>query len=265
MDSKDTMINSGVNSGSDTGLIERMFKAGAHFGYSRSRRHPSTSPFIFGTKNKVEVFDLEKTSDLLLRAKEFARKFGEEGKKILFVSGKYEAQDIIIEAASSIEMPYVAGRWIGGTLTNFSEMKKRIERLEDLTDKRESGELEKKYTKKERLLIDREIASLEAMFLGLLLMKKLPDALFVIDTKKESAAVAEAKKIGIPTISLSNSDCNVADIEYPIVANDASLSSITFFIREIAESYKYGVEHKPAQVENNSEEKKDSNENTTGE
>jgi len=120
-------------------VIESMFKVGAHFGYSKSRRHPSMSPYIFGAKNKVEIFDLEKTSDLLEGAKEFMKQCGVDRKMILFVGGKNEARDITKNAAISVGQPYVAGRWIGGTLTNFTEIKKRIDRLEDLIAKREEA------------------------------------------------------------------------------------------------------------------------------
>lgn len=225
---------------SDTKTVEQMFAAGAHFGYSKSRRHPSISNFIFGAKNKVEIFDLEKTSVLLKVAMEFAKKLGSEGKTILFIGGKNEAQEILENGAKSIDMPYVAGRWIGGTITNFHEIKKRIDRLEDLTKKREKGEFESKYTKKERLMFDREISDLGVNFSGLLPMKELPKAVFVIDTKKESIAVEEVKSKKIPIIGLLNSDCNVKNIDYPIVANDASRTSIAYFINEIVNAYKEG-------------------------
>ena len=131
----------------NTDLIERMFTAGAHFGYSKSRRHPSMAPFIFGVKKRVEIFNLEKTNTLLLSAKDYMKKMGQEKKKVLFVGGKNEAQGAVREGAAALLMPYVAGRWIGGTLTNFSEIKKRIERLKDLLLKREKGAFEAKYTK----------------------------------------------------------------------------------------------------------------------
>src|SRR6476620_4412664 len=131
----------------NTALVEGLFKAGAHFGYSRSRRHPSAAPFIFDVKNRVEIFDLEKTSTQLQTAKAFINKLAQEGKKVLFVGNKNEAREAIIREASAIEMPYVALRWVGGTLTNFPEIRRRIEKYEDLSLKREKGELAK-YTKK---------------------------------------------------------------------------------------------------------------------
>lgn len=219
--------------------IERMFKAGAHFGYSKSRRHPSAKPLIFGTKNKVEIFDLEKTADYVTAAKDFVKSIAKHNGKILFISGKTEIKDLVRNAAQSINMPYVAGRWIGGTFTNFPQIKKRVERLEMLTSQREKGELTK-YTKKERLLIDREIDNLQEFFSGIVSMKDMPAAVFVIDSKRENIAVTEAHKVKIPVIALCGSDCNLKAVEYPIPGNDAAVSSISFFLNEIVAAYKAG-------------------------
>lgn len=220
-------------------VIEEMFKVGAHYGYAKRRRHPSVIPFIFGIKNSVEIFDLEKTNQALEDAKKFVSELAAKGKMILFVSSKAEAKDAIKAAADSIQMPYVAGRWKGGTLTNFEEIRKRVIRLDDLTSKREAGELGK-YTKKERLMIDREIESLEEGFAGLNLMTRLPDALFVVDAGHEEIAVREAGTLGIPVISLSNSDCDYTKIDYPIPGNDANRHSIAYFTNAISEAYKSG-------------------------
>jgi small subunit ribosomal protein S2 len=223
----------------DNAAIQEMFTSGAHFAFSRSRRHPSFSSFIFGVKNRVEIFDLEKTKDLLEKAEEFVRKMASEGKQILFVGGKNEARDIIKQAALSIDMPYVSGRWIGGAISNFKEIRSRVDKLLDLTAKRDKGELGK-YTKKERLLFDRAIEKLERFFSGLIPMKEMPKALFVIDSKHEKIAVTEARKAGIPVIALMGSDCNFKDAEYPIPGNDASIASIKFFVGRIVWAYKEG-------------------------
>jgi small subunit ribosomal protein S2 len=196
--------------------IETMFKAGAHFGFSRSRRHPSSSPYIFGVKNKVEIINLEKTNDQLDTAKAFVKKVASEGKAILFVSSKNEAKDAVLRGAQSIDMPYVAGRWIGGTLTNFDEIKRRVAKLHDLNSQKEKGELTK-YTKKERLLIDREIENLNKFFFGLSNLNTMPGAVFVIDARKEHIAVKEAHDKKVPVIALCGSDNNIKEIEYPVV------------------------------------------------
>ncbi|MEK7184524.1 MAG: 30S ribosomal protein S2 [Patescibacteria group bacterium] len=217
-------------------IIDNMFKAGAHFAFSKTRRHPTVNSFIFGVKNKVEIFDLEKTSKILTDAKLYVETLAKEGKSILFVGGKSEARNSIKIGAMSINMPYVDGRWIGGTLTNFTQIRKRVEKMERLVQEREKGELAK-YTKKERLLIDREISNLERFFSGIVSMKDLPKALFVIDPKKEKTAVKEARDMGIPVIALLGSDCNIKDVDYPIVGNDASQTSISYFVQEITRAY----------------------------
>ncbi len=216
-----------------------MLKAGAHFGMTRSRRHPTVAPFIFGTKNKIELFDLEKTEPLLTAAKNFVKTISKTGKQILFVGGKSEAKAAIQEGSLAIGMPSVSGRWIGGALTNFGQIRKRIEKLEKLTTERERGELAK-YTKKERLLIDREIAKLEVMFSGIVSMKEMPAALFVVDPKKEINAVMEAKAMNIPVIALLGSDNDIALAKYPIVGNDSSKTSIQYFVKEITSAYEEG-------------------------
>jgi len=139
----------------------------------------------------------------------------------------------------SLNMPYVEGRWIGGTLTNFGNIRKRIERYEKLVSDREKGELAK-YTKRERMLIDREIAKLERMFLGIVSLKKMPELLFLVDPRKEQNAIGEAAHAKIPVMALASSDCNISEVKYPIVGNDAAKASINFFLNEIASAYNAG-------------------------
>jgi small subunit ribosomal protein S2 len=227
----------------DNAAIRSLFEAGAHFGLVRSRRHPSIAPYIFGVKNRVEIFDLEKTSPLLSKALAFVAELAKENKQILLVGGKNEAREAVALAAGSLNLPHVTGRWIGGTLTNFGEIKKRVARMETLMAEREKGELAK-YTKKERLLIDREIEKLSKMFSGIVLMKDLPKALFVIDPRKEFIAVEEAKKMGIPVIALAGSDCDIDIIDHAIIGNDASKGSISFFVEQFVSAHKKGASAK---------------------
>lgn len=219
--------------------IETMFASGAHFGLGKSRRHPTLSKFIFGTKNGTDIFDLEITHSMLEKAKAFVANLAKEGKTILFVGGKKEAFKSIRNVAMMQNLPYVDGRWIGGTVSNFPQIRKRIDRYEKLVADKEKGELAK-YTKRERMLIDKEIASLEKMFLGIVPMKKIPDAIFVIDPRKEKIAVKEALDYNIPVVALCGSDCDIVGITYPIVANDSSKTSIQFFVDEIAKAYQEG-------------------------
>ncbi|PIR86328.1 30S ribosomal protein S2 [Candidatus Kaiserbacteria bacterium CG10_big_fil_rev_8_21_14_0_10_43_70] len=216
--------------------VKDLFETGAHFGYSRSRRHPSATAFIFATKDKSDIFDLEKTEKCLKKAEEFVAKVAESGKQVLFVAGKHEASKIVRDLAEKISAPHVSGRWIGGTLTNFKEIRKRIDRLERFRRERDAGERDK-YTKLERLMLDREIEELERRFSGLEDMKELPAALFVVDPRHEQTAVNEAKQLGIPIVALANSDCDFKSIQYPIPANDSVVKSISFFSSVIADSY----------------------------
>lgn len=219
---------------------EEMFRAGVHYGYAKSRRHPTTSPYIFTTKNGVDIINIEKTAELLEKVLEQVAQYGSSGKTILFVGTKPEARQQIIETALALGMPYVGERWVGGTLTNYSEIKKRITKLLDLRDQKEKGGFDK-YTKKERLLIDREMDDMTRNFQGLVSMNRAPEVMFVIDPKKESIAVNEARQMNIPVIAVLNSDCNIKNIEFPIVANDASVSSISFFLAQVKEAYNRGV------------------------
>ena len=219
--------------------IETLYEAGTHFGFARARRHPSAAPYLYGTKERTDIFDLEETGKRLSAAAALVASLASTGKQILFVSGKNEAISIIKTAAERVGTSYVAGRWIGGTLTNFKNIRKRIDRLQKLTSERESGELEK-YTKRERLLIDREIDELIARFGGLAQMNDLPGALFVVDTRHEATAVAEANQLRIPVIGLSNSDCDFSLVQYPIPGNDTSVRSVQLVVDEIANAYAEG-------------------------
>jgi small subunit ribosomal protein S2 len=223
----------------DPQRVQDMFSVGAHYGYRRSRRHPSTTAYILGEKNNVEIFDLERTIILLDTAKTFVRNIAASGKQLLFIGGKHEAAGAVRISAERISQPYQDGRWIGGTLTNLSEIRKRVERLETLRVDRERGALGK-YTKKERLMIDREIEHLEKNFKGIVSMKALPGALCIVDPRHEHTAVHEAKRLGIPMVALAGSDCDISGITYPIVANDSSRGSITLFVNEIANAYEEG-------------------------
>lgn len=229
-----------MNTSADTALVDALFKVGAHFGFSRSRRHATMRPLVYGVKGKTDILDLTKTAPLLEGALAFVRASGASGKKLLFVGGKAEVQEFVRKAAEEVGMPYVAGRWLGGTLTNFVEIKKRIKRMVELMADREAGTLAKKYTKKERLLIDREIARLETNFTGLVSLEKLPDALVVVDTRKEEIAVSEARALGIPVIGIMNSDCDLSQVSHPVVGNDASRESVQFFLNHIVEAYREG-------------------------
>ncbi len=220
-----------------TSKIDELFKAGAHFGFGKSRRHPTTTPFIFGSKNRVDIFDLEKTSASLEKAIAFLSSLAASKATILFIGGKNEAQNIIREVAESAGQPYVAGRWIGGTLTNFSEVRKRVDTMLNFLSQKEKGELTK-YTKKERLLIDRKIEKLQKMFWGIKDMTTAPKAIFVVDPRFESTAVKEAKNLNIPVVALCGSDNDLSKVNFPIPGNDSNIASIRYFVEQIGEAVK---------------------------
>ncbi len=220
--------------------VDRLFKAGGHFAQLKSRRHPSMKAFVIGSKSKVEIFDLAKTAEQLAKAKETMKALARDGKIVLFVGGKSEVGPAIKEAANRIGQPYVAGRWLGGTISNFVEIKKRIDRLADLTQKRDTGELAKMYTKLERVFIDREIERLETRLGGIADLTRKPDAFVIVDTRHESHATKEARDARIPVIGIMSSDCDVHDATYPIVVNDASRETVKLVLGELVEAYDEG-------------------------
>ncbi len=221
-------------------IIDRLFQAGSHFGFKKSRRHPSVAPFVFTTKDGNDIFDLEKTTALLDSAKETIKDAGLHGKTVLFVGTKDEATKIVKAAAERAESPYVSNRWIGGMMTNFSEIKKRINRLEVLTSERESGELERKYKKKERVVLGREADKLTHNFFGISKMQKLPDLMVVVDPRHDSIAVAEAAERNIPVMAILSSDCDASLVKYPVVANDSLQTSVKLLLAELVDAYLEG-------------------------
>lgn len=221
-------------------LIERLFKAGAHFGFSKSRRHPSTVPFIFGSKNGTDIFDLEQTATQIEAAKKVLAEAGENGKTVLFVGTKEEISKIVKAEAEKLEMPYVTNRWIGGMLTNYSEIRKRIERLKTLTAERESGELERKYTKKERVVIGREVDKLTFNFGGVKNIERTPALMVVVDPRHDFIAVQEANDLGVPVVAIMSSDCDVKKVQTPVMVNDALTSSVALALAELTAAYAEG-------------------------
>jgi len=219
--------------------VDEMFSAGVHYGYGKSRRHPSVSPYIYATKQGGDIIDLEKTTVILSEAYEFVKDLGSRNKTVLFVGTKPEAKETVKAVAESLGMPFVTERWIGGTLSNFTEIKKRIAVLETYKKENATGELEK-YTKKERSVMAKQMEKLAKYYSGLLGLKKAPEAVFVIDARKEHIAATEAKKGNVPVIALLNSDSDIRDIDYPLMGNDASIPSIKLFTETIARAYREG-------------------------
>lgn len=229
-----------MTEGNATAEVQRLFETGAHFAQVKSRRHPSMKPFLVGTKGRQEIIDLAKTADQLEAAKHVMEALAKEGKTILFVGGKVEVSAIVKKAALLIGAPYVATRWLGGTISNWPEIKKRIDRLAELTEKSAAGTLAKQHTKLELVMLDREKKRLEERLDGITTLAKRPDALVVVDTKHEKHAVKEAREAGIPIIALMSSDCDLKEATYPIVANDTSRETVKLVLGELVDAFKKG-------------------------
>ena len=218
-------------------LAEEMLKASVHFGHKKSSWNPKMKPYIYGIRNNIHIIDLEKTIEKLEKALEFIEKIVKDGGKILFVGTRPQDCDLIKETAENIKMPYVVFRWIGGLITNFRIIRKRVEYLIELEEKKSTGEF-KKYTKKEQLEIDREIEKLKKKFEGIKSLEKLPDAILLLSLKGQTTPVKEAKKKEIPVIALIDTNCDPSLIDYPIPSNDDAISALKFMLGKIEEAIK---------------------------
>lgn len=220
--------------------VGRLFDTGAHFAQTKSRRHPSMKPYLVGTRGRQEIIDLAKTAEQLAAAKAVMAALAREGKTVLFVGGKVEIAALVKKAAEEIGAPYVAARWLGGTISNWNEIKKRIDRLAELRDLKEAGIRGKQHTKLELVKFDREQKRLTLRLDGITSLTKRPDALLVVDTRHEKHAVKEARAAGIPIIAVMSSDCNLAEASYPIVANDTSRAAVAHILDELVAGFTEG-------------------------
>ena len=214
---------------------EELLESGAHFGHQARRWNPKMSAYLYGTQDGVHVFDLIKTKEALEEALNFLTESAKEGKVILFVGCKKQASGKTKEVAEATGSPYFVERWLGGTLTNFEQIGKSIKKLAGMKENMATGEYAS-FTKKERLLIDREIARLERFFGGISSLSKIPDVLVVIDTHKESGAVREAKSKGIMVVGIVDSNADPTLIDYPIPMNDDATKAIGYVLDLIKEA-----------------------------
>lgn len=224
--------------------LEELLKVGAHFGHKTSRWHPKMAPFIFGKRGGVHIFDLEKTRVELESTLEYIKGVAKRGGVILFVGTKSQAKGPVRKFAEECGMPYVTERWLGGTLTNFGQIKKSIKKLKDYKDQRDKGEL-RKYTKKEQLMISREIEEMETKIGGIQDIDKTPDAIFVVDTRAEKTAVLEANTIGVKVVAIADTNVNRDRIDWIIPANDDSVGSIELITSLVCEAIKEGKAEAP--------------------
>ena len=209
--------------------MRQMLEAGVHFGHQTRYWDPKMKPYIFGQRNKIHIVNLEATQPLLQDAMNFIGKLASNGGRILFVGTKRAAGTTVREEAQRCGMPYVDHRWLGGMLTNFKTIKQSIARLKELEGMVADGSLEKKFNKKESLGLTRELAKLERSLGGIKDMKKLPDALFVVDTGHENIAVSEARKLGIPVIGVVDTNNNPDYIDYVIPGNDDAIRAVQLY------------------------------------
>jgi len=213
--------------------MKSLLESGVHFGHQTKRWNPKMARFIFSERNGIHIIDLQKTSTCIVEAYDAVRAQVKLGKPILFIGTKKQAQQTIEAEAKRCGMPYINNRWLGGMLTNFTTIKKSVNRLKKLEKEELDGTFHS-YTKKEIALHLKEKAKLEKNLGGIKEMKELPGAIFIIDTKKEAIAVAEAKRLGIPVIAVVDTNCDPTNIDYPIPGNDDAIRAISLFVEIIA-------------------------------
>lgn len=205
--------------------MKQLLEAGVHFGHQTRRWDPKMAEYIFQARNGIHIIDLQKTSKKLDEAYAFMKEQAEEGKTVLFVGTKKQAQECMKDAAQMSNMYYVNQRWLGGMLTNFGTIRKRVERLKELEAMQEDGTFDV-LPKKEVILLKKEMEKLEKNLGGIKDMTEIPGVLFVVDPKKERIAILEAKKLGIPVVGLIDTNCNPEDLDYPIPGNDDAIRAV---------------------------------------
>ena len=221
--------------------MKELLEAGVHFGHQTKRWNPKMKEYIFGERNGIYIIDLQKTLKMFKEASKFVTDLTSSGKLILFVGTKRQAQDAVAEEAKRAGMPYINSRWLGGLLTNWVTVQKSVKRLQELDDMSTDGRYEL-LTKKEVIKLERERKSLSTNLSGIKTMKRLPDALFVIDSNNEAIAVAEARKLGIPVVAVVDTNCDPTMVDYVIPGNDDALRAIRLFTTKIADSAAEGVQ-----------------------
>ena len=221
--------------------MKELLEAGVHFGHQTKRWNPKMKEYIFGERNGIYIIDLQKTLKMFKEASKFVTDLTSTGKLILFVGTKRQAQDAIAEEATRAGMPYINSRWLGGLLTNWVTVQKSVKRLQELDDMSTDGRYEL-LTKKEVIKLERERKHLSTNLSGIKAMKRLPDAIFVVDSNNEAIAVAEARKLGIPVVAVVDTNCDPTVVDYVIPGNDDALRAIRLFTMKMADSAYEGVQ-----------------------
>jgi small subunit ribosomal protein S2 len=221
--------------------LQNLLESGVHFGHQTRKWNPKMRKFIYGKKNNIYIIDLQKTKVCLENACIFVRDMAINNAEFLFVGTKSQAQEIIKESAVQLGVHYINYRWLGGILTNFSTIRLRIKRLENLEKSLESEE-QKLNTKKERIILGRELEKLKRNLEGIRNLKRIPDVLYIVDIRKESIAIKEAKRLNIPVVAILDTNCNPDLVDFPIPANDDSIKSISLITNYIVNAIKEGRE-----------------------
>jgi len=234
--------------------VKELLEAGVHFGHQTTRWNPKMRDYIFSSRNGIHIIDLQKTIKKFREAMDFLQKMARQGKKILFVATKTQAKDLIAEEATRCNMYYINQRWLGGTMTNFQTIRKSIDRLLELERMEEEGGFEVLH-KKEAQGKRKEIEKLNKFLQGIKHMKDLPDAIFIIDTRKERIALAEANTLNIPVVAVVDTNCDPDGVDYLIPGNDDAIRSIGLFARRIADICIEGAEIHKAALKDKQEEK----------
>ena len=229
-------------------LVKNLIEAGIHFGHRVSRWNPKMKPYIFGKRNLIHIIDIRQTLRGILLARKFIEQVVPQGKDILFVGTKRQARRAIEEGANSIQMHWVTERWLGGTLTNFHEIRKRVSRLEEL-EQLEADNMLDTYSKKQGASLRRELRKIQRNLNGIRRMTKLPGALVVVDQRREIIAVREAKKLGIPVICLLDTDCDPDLIDIPIPGNDDAMRAIQLIINSLVDATRAAIGMRSKQEE----------------
>ena len=219
--------------------MKQLLEAGVHLGHQSSQWNPAMKDYIYGSRNGIHIIDLQKTLKYFLIAYDFVRDLTSTGKDILFVGTKKQAQEIIGEEAIKCDMPFVNSRWLGGTLTNFNTIRSRVEYMLQLKRLKEDGEFEN-LPKKEQISLNRELAKLEYLLNGIVNMRKMPAALFVVDTKKEDIAIKEARKLGIPIVGVVDTNSNPSDADFVIPSNDDAIRAVKLCVEKMASATNEG-------------------------
>ncbi len=214
--------------------LKKMMAAGVHLGHQTSRLHPRMEGFVVGIRNTVHVIDLEKTAALLENALKFISEMIKNKETLLLVGTKIPLKDFVRQTAEDCKLPYVTERWLGGTFTNFEGISKRIKYFKELEDKKETGALVK-YTKKERIKIEKELENLSRKFEGIKNIEKLPEAVFICDISKDKLALQEAKIKGIKTVAIVDTNADPSLVDYPIPANDDAIPSVLYILEKVKE------------------------------